>query len=172
MNRNAIAGIVTVLACIVTGAPMPAKAAPQPLSWEKIAEFYAGKPVTFDWDARREAGGATFGDGRITLAATFQERLAALADALRSGNRKRIEQQAVLGVDPLAVLLHEAIHNRDGMEAGFGRSKRDEKQAAALGAELIPDVLNRFFGIPLDSPLSRMFARNAKSRGEYEGAYR
>lgn len=175
LKRNVFACIVT-LACLVgLGGINVARASlntASPATWEAIASFYAGKPVSFDWDSKRTAGGATYGDGRISLAAPFRERLDALASALRSGKKADIQRQSVLGVDPLAVLLHEAMHNRDDLLEGFGRSKRDEKQAAALGAELVPDLLQRFFGIPINSPLSRMFEKSAKGRGEYQGAYR
>ena len=159
-----------------------AKATPPP-SWEAISQFYAGRPMTLNFDPARMSGANTAGIGSVNMPGAFKEKLAHLLKALQSGDKQRMIGASVSDIDPLAVLIHESIHNRDftqGQLGFFPADKptpsgfmlgRNEPQAQALGAELIPDLLQRFFGIKIGSPMSNRFARNAKSRSEYDAAY-
>jgi hypothetical protein len=74
------------------------------------------------------------------------------------------------GVQALATLLHESVHLRDN-EATGGRPWSDERQAGALGSELVADLLNRFFGIPINSKLSKKYMQAAKRLSSYQTSY-
>jgi hypothetical protein len=153
-------------------------------SWEQIASFYAGRPIKLSFvdDA---AYGRTGGDGNVTLNRFAEQKL---KDFLRNPRDKQTGPFNVLG---LATLIHESIHNREfakGMpgstesftpyldenevnaNTGF-RGAGNESQAMALGSELIPDLLQRFFGIKIGSPLSRKYEKSAKNLSSYVGAY-
>jgi hypothetical protein len=83
----------------------------------------------------------------------------------------------VLGMPGISTLIHEAIHNRDfaaGMpgstefftpylddedvnpNTGF-HGAGNEIQAHDLGLRLVPDMLQRFFGIPMDSKWGKKY---------------
>ena len=157
-----------------------AKKTPTP-TWEAIAGFYAGRPIAFNWQADRVAGANTTQDGRVNMPANFKDKLADLVKAMQGHDKQAKLRASVLDIDALSVLLHEAIHNRSfgGMSpmgeamtpTGF-KQAGNEPQAQALGAELVPDLLQRFFGVKIGSPMSKRFAHNAKTRGEYDAAYR
>jgi len=161
--------------------------------WTEIASFYAGRPVKIANDPRGDMG-ATTGQpesGNIFIGKGIEKGLADFMrelPAAKKGNKDAMHRAAVLGSNAIAVLIHESIHNRNfagppdgnGFTPYLDEEERgplgfygagNEVQAAALGAELIPDMLNRFFGIPLDSAFSKKLAKIAKHRGEYEGAY-
>jgi hypothetical protein len=170
-----------LIACAL-GAPV-ARGQAQP-SWEEISSFYAGRPITFNWDPARTGGGSTAQNGLVNLPASNRGELDALAAVLRNPKKGRAGQNAfheagVKGVDALAVLIHEAIHNRDFGGGPYSDNQNpsgfygagNEAQAGALGAELIPDLLKRFFGVGLDDPRSKQLAKWAKNRGEYTAAY-
>lgn len=165
-----------------------------PVDWARIASFYSGSPQKLSEDKRGPLGGTTglpmsgeirLGSGLLQGLKDFERYIG----AAKRGDKSAASRADVLGTNALSVLLHESMHNRDFSGAkemggqgwylpaesqgpmGFYGSG-NEVQAAALGAELIPDMLNRFFGIPLDSPLSKRIAKTAKHRGEYQSAYR
>lgn len=165
-----------------------------PPTWAQIASFYAGSPQTFSEDTRGPLSGTTGApvSGNVRLGKGLMQGLADFLKQLpaaRRGDKNAMQRAAILGTNPLAVLIHESIHNRNFAE-GMGDQwftpwlddkqqnpgtgfygPGNEAQAAALGAELLPDLLNRFFGIGLNSPLSKRMAKLAKQRGEYTGAY-
>ncbi len=153
---------------------------PPTLPWvQKAAAFYGGgTPVTFSVDPRGpfNATAGVAGSGQVALGQSLWESLAAFdkhVKAAKRGNKDAAQNAAVLGANGLSVLLHELVHSRpDGSNQGTGfRGWADEKQAAALGAELVPDLLQRFFGIKIGSPLSRKIAHAAKTRSEYSTVY-
>lgn len=150
-----------------------AKAAPkQQTDWNAIASFYAGRPVTVDfpetkWGADWGSGGwGGSARGNQVILGPFQKSM--LSQFLSRGPRGPAGPGSVAG---LATLIHEAIHLRDfDPRSGF-KHNSDENQAGALGSELIPDLLQRFFGIPIGSPLSRKYEAAAKRLGNYQTAY-
>lgn len=149
---------------------------PQP-TWEDIASFYAGRPIKISEDKRGpmnattglpESGNVLLGKSLLSGLADFRKQWD-LAERSRGRARQDALQRALTyGVNPLATLIHEAIHNR---HFESGPSAGAEPQAMALGAELIPDLMQRFFGVRLGSPLSRKWGKAAKGRGEYKSAY-
>lgn len=139
--------------------------AQQTPTWEEIASFYAGRPIA-PIEYRDNIGGAgrtLAGSGRIELTPAIGKQL---SDFL--ANPRKNPGFNSYG---LATLIHEALHNR-APQPGTGFSDwGDENQANALGSELIPDLLQRFFGIPINSPLSRQYLKSAKNLSNYLGAY-
>ena len=146
---------------------------PPPPNWQNIASFYAGRPVTIGVDQRGpyQAGTGAAESGNIFLGSGHQKNLQAFVQAWM---KAKTDQQrmglAAQGANILPVLLHEAMHNRNFSGTGLP-SAWNEQQAVALGSELIPDMLQRFFGVKIGSPVSDAFAKAAKARGEYQGAY-
>lgn len=131
--------------------------------WQEIAAFYAGRPIN-RLEFRDMPGLGTTGlpeSGDIFMNRQAEK---SLGDFLRYRNDRA--RGPVMGVLGLATLIHEAIHNRK-MEKVFGKPASDEIQAGALGTELIPDLLQRFFGIPIGSPLSRRYEKAAKGLSSY-----
>lgn len=140
-----------------------------------IASFYAGRPVTVAFPERKPGaqdglwgsggwGGTIIGD-QIALG-PFQRK--ALETFLASPRSKK----GVAGIAGIATLIHEAIHGRQTPIEGTGfREWGNESQANALGSELVPDMLQRFFGIKIGSPLSRQYDRAGRSLSGYQGAY-
>ncbi len=145
--------------------------------WSRIVNFYAGpqsQPIQIDWqatgigDPRTLSGRAYQDEGRIEYSPAVLEQLRAL-----DPRRPNME-----GVKALVTLIHEALHQRkspggwhvpenwpEGVpypgSDGF-RTWDDEHQAQALAANLVPDALQRFFGVRFDSPLGQRYWRMAR----------
>ena len=148
------------------------------VDWANIASFYAGRPVTVGPGDTGGAWGRTSGvqgPGEIFLSPQIQKVLQDFQgftkDPIRGPN-------SVLGP---ATLIHEAIHNRKfpgfdqwgnkvGPGSGFMPSD-NEIQANALGPELVADLLQRFFGIPMGSDLSNRYMKAARGLSQYRAAY-
>lgn len=148
---------------------------PRPVpSWQAIASFYAGRPVTIGVDDRGplQAGTGAAESGNIFLGSGIQRNL---ADFLKQWRLAKTDKQraglAALGMNGLPVLLHEAMHNHHFDTSGGMPDAWDENQARALGSELIPDLMQRFFGVPIDSPVGRAFLKAARARSEYQQVY-
>jgi hypothetical protein len=60
----------------------------------------------------------------------------------------------VLGSLGLSTLIHEALHNR---QARGDFSPTDEMMENDLGVRLVPDLLQRFFGVPIDSAWGKKY---------------
>lgn len=151
-----------------------AKRTPQ-TDWNKIASFYAGRPIQVVFDPEKYPGspwgsdgwGGTYDPGRDLLnLGPFQKKM--LQQFAANVRDPTVGPASVAG---LAVLIHEAIHGRRPQQTTGFRSWSNENQANALGSELVPDLLQRFFGIKIGSPLSRKYARAAKQLSGYIGAY-
>jgi hypothetical protein len=115
-------------------------------TWEEIAAFYSGGnqkgPIKYDWTNTMGTTGIA-GSGNIRLNPKVKESLDAF---LKHGPRS--QQGMVLGALGISTLIHEALHNRKNTPD----LRFDEEVAPTdLGWRLIPDVLQRFFGVPIDS---------------------
>lgn len=168
-------------------------------NWAQIAAFYAGRPIKLSEDTRGPLSATTgvpmsgevrLGKGLLKGLEDFFEQWNIAKHSKGQARKDALQRAIVYGVNPLSVLVHESIHNREfsapdpnnpyftpylesnqrGPLGFYGAG--NEPQAQALGAELIPDLMQRFFGVKIGSPLSKRFERAAKSRGEYQGAYR
>lgn len=141
---------------------------PQPLSntrdldslVSEIARFYATKPIGVTYDAPKGYLGQTYpGADAIKLSPEARASLEAMATD---------PQKGVLG---LGTLIHEALHTRgpDGKSTRDARtglySWDDEWQARQLSFNLVPDALQRFFGIKHNSPLGQKLYETAKANG-------
>ena len=121
---------------------------PSPLhpDWNAIAAFYAGRPISsikYDWT--NTMGTTGFPEsGYIRLNPQVQTSLEALA---KYGPRS--QRGMVAGALGLSVLIHESLHNRANSQ-GFDNS--NEIMEGDLGWRLIPDAIQRFFGVKMDSP--------------------
>lgn len=148
--------------------------APPPPNWQAIASFYAGRPVTISTDPRgpMQAGTGLPESGEIHLGSGLQRNL---TDFTRAWLAAKTDRQrmglAALAANILPTLLHEAMHNRHFDPATGLKDAGNEQQAIALGAELVPDMMQRFLGVKIGSPVSRAYERAMKNRGEYIGAY-
>ena len=129
--------------------------------WNQIASFYAGRPVTVTSPAINPItnqpwggiDGTTPRNGTIYLNPRLQQGLNELPRDLPKGMGT---------VYALANLIHEALHNRANKSDGFA-DWGDEIQAPALAAQLIPDALQRYFGIPIQSKLGQRYQQIAQS---------
>lgn len=134
-------------------AAKPPKKPPKPPSWEDIARFYSQGnmvgPITYDWS---NTNGTTIfpGSGTIRLNPKIKDSLDAF---LKYGPKS--QQGMVLGEQGLSTLIHEALHNRRVSPPGLSNS--DEIVQGDLGVRLIPDLLQRFFGIPMDSAWGKKY---------------
>ena len=129
-----------------------------------MASFYAGKPVTVAYGDRNTTGLA--GSSAITI----DKEVKASLEALLTGKSR--------DVYGLGTLIHEALHTRgpspeystpDGAgvrdpNTGF-YSWDDEWQARQLGFQLVPDALQRFAGVKMDSARGREALSAARSQG-------
>jgi hypothetical protein len=148
-------------------------------NWNAIATFYAGRPVKVNFGTPKggkdewELPGMGF-KGQ-SLGTVFQgnvwlnPKLRAQFDDWQK-NAKDPRRGPVAGAQALATLLHESVHLRDN-EATGAKPWYDEKQAGALGSELMPDLLQRFFGIKINSKLNKKYMKAAKSLASYQSSY-
>jgi hypothetical protein len=124
------------------------RAATQP-SWAEVSSFYSGGnftgPIDCTWTNSNGTTGFA-GSGHIALNPQVCKSLAALR---RYGPRS--QQGMVLGALGLSVLIHESLHNR--IQPGWDAS--DEIVIGDLGVRLMPDAVNRFWGVRPDSPWGR-----------------
>lgn len=130
---------------------MAKKRKPRPKTYtipplEQIAEFYSGGnmkgPITFDYTNSMGTTGMP-GSGQIRLNPSLKQGF----DMLRRYG-PRSQQGMVGGALALSTLIHEALHNR----ANTPDLRFDEEIAPTdLGWRLIPDAMQRFFGVPIES---------------------
>lgn len=128
--------------------------------WAKIASFYAGRPIAVDAPDRQPGGspwgsklGTTAQDGAVHLSPATLETLNSMTSLLP-------KRQASMYA--LQTLIHEALHNRQDAPSPPYKSWRDEWQAPAMAVSLIPDALQRFFGVKFGSPLSNFYYKQAQ----------
>jgi hypothetical protein len=144
-------------------------------NWNAIASFYAGRPVKVNFGTPKggkdewELPGmgfkgqslGTVWEGNVWMNPKLKAQFANWQKNARHPSRG-----PVYGAQALATLLHESVHLREN-EATGSRPWYDERQAGALGSELMPDLLNRFFGIPINSKLSKKYMQAAKRLSSY-----
>lgn len=150
--------------------------APVPIA--KIIQFYSGRndvriDPSYTANDTGAAGMSANDAGWISLAPGVYK-------ALASWNVQKPSAQAV---QALNTVIHEALHmRRDGpwhtpndwtdptryqSPTGF-RPWDDEHQAAALSGQLIPDALQRFFGVKYDSALGQQYAKLGQDAVRYQ----
>lgn len=134
-------------------------------SWEQIASFYAGRPMSLSYDLGNGLMGGTYGNGQMQLSPTIK---GFLDNFLKY--QKDADKGPVLGTLGLTTLLHEAIHNRQGMPGAGLLNATDEQQAPYFGAELLGDMLPRFFGIGRGSSLWEKYMFAARNNPYYKAA--
>lgn len=142
----------------------------------QIASFYAGRPMTVAFpDTKYGAAWGSGGWGGTTrgsevILGPFQKKMLQqmMSPPPKGQPRYSYGHGTMAG---LAVLIHEAIHAREPQPGTGFRDWSNESQANALGSELVPDALQRFFGIKIGSPLSRKLEKEAKGLSGYLGAY-
>lgn len=140
---------------------------------QRIADFYATKPISISYDAPPGYLGLTNpGSNAIQLSTGMRDQINQLIQSY--GN-----PQGTRGVQGLATLIHEALHTRPnpypGMKGADGGGVRDphtglysfddEWQAHQLSYNLISDAMQRFFGIDPNSKLGQQYMRTAQSYG-------
>ena len=129
-----------------------ASAAPAP-SWRAISEFYSGGNLSGEigcsWTNTDGTTGMP-GSGHVNLNPRVCASLAALR---RYGARS--QRGMVLGALGLSVLIHESLHNR--VQPGWDNA--DEVVIGDLGWRLIPDAMQRFWGIQPDSYWGQRYQR-------------
>lgn len=146
--------------------------------WQEVASFYSDgnmrTPITFDWTNSMGTTGSPL-SGEIRLNPSLKASRDAFLKGIRSKKYDDRRSGLVLGMPFLSTLIHEAIHNRNfakGMpgstefftpyldseetnpNTGF-RGPGNEIQAHDLGVRLVPDMLQRFFGVKMDSRLGK-----------------
>jgi len=157
-----VARLVFTLAIILAAAYTATNASAQPASvppWAyKVAAFYSGgnqrTAITCDWtntDGTTGVGGS--GDMHLN------PRICA---ALWTLDKEGARSQAglVIGGFGLSVLIHESLHNR--VQAGWDNG--DEIIIGDLGVRLVPDAVQRFWGVKLNSPWGRKYVAAALGR--------
>jgi hypothetical protein len=140
--------------------------------WQRIVDFYAGQPTQLDFDAEKQPGnpwpengwGGTWDGSRINIG-PFQKRM--LDQLLASKKGPQFGHGTMAG---LTTLIHEAVHARKPQPGTGFREWNNENQANALGSELIPDLLQRFFGIKIGSALSNKLTKESKGLSSYLGS--
>lgn len=153
-------------------APAPApsfKPAPADIA-QKIADFYAGHPVTISYDnaqAGQGYNGSTVpGSNVLKFSPEVQQSL----DFLE--RNYGTDQGAYKGVPGLGTLIHEALHARGGIgtpntldpATGF-YNWDDEWQARQLSYGLVADAMQRFFGVKNQTPLGQKYYQAAAGYG-------
>ncbi len=156
--------------------PLPAGVAPdfKPMPFEavqRIANYYAGKPVhlSYDLDSAGYGGMVPPGGDNIQLTPDVQKALQFLVQNYGT------DEGAYKGVPGLATLIHEALHTR-GPETEDPVTHRtpydpntgfygwdDEWQAHQLSYGLIADAMQRFFGVDYNTPLGQRYYDTSRS---------
>lgn len=137
---------------------------PPPVDWNSIAAFYAQKPTTVAFPDVKPGAGA-WGPG---MSGNVHQGVANLSPEVKAALGRWYKQRnskagAVLGTYALGTLLHEVLHTRDDQPGtGFNDWQEDEDQARALGFELVPDLMQRFFGVKIGSKVGREYEAVAR----------
>lgn len=127
--------------------------------WSKIASFYAGRPVKVLFPGANAMHGY---EGAYDPNAPDHVSLSPAM--LRSLQTMNDPANSVMG---LTTLLHEALRARgalgaDGSVFQDKLRKQDYRTVTGGSVMLLPDMLQRFFGIKFDSPRGQLFYRAAK----------
>lgn len=170
-----LALIALVLTLGVDMAKAGARQAASPPDWNAIAAFYAGHPVNVNFPALKPGtdsgiwgtgqGGNVF-NGEINLSPDVKSAL----DQWFA--RRNSRDGAVLGTLALSNLIHEALHTRAAQPGTGFTDWSNEQQAGALGLELVPDLMQRFFGVKIGSPVGKHYQEVSRALVNGRGIYR
>jgi hypothetical protein len=109
-------------------------------------------PITYDWTNTNGTTGVP-GSGSIRLNPDLQKSRDAFLKGIAAKDFGQRRGAVILGLPFLNTLIHEALHNRQNPAPGLSNS--DEIVQGDLGVRLVPDLLQRFFGVKLDSQLGK-----------------
>lgn len=128
---------------------------PQPPTWEDVAAFYSGGnqrgPITYDYTNTLGTTGFP-GSGSIRLNPSLEASRDAFLRGIGAKKYGDRRGAVILGMPFLSTLIHEALHNRANTpDLDFGA----EAAPTDLGTRLVPDLLQRFFGVRMDSRLGK-----------------
>lgn len=141
-----------------TGAELARAATPsKQVKWEDIASFYSGgnmkTPIEYTWTNSNGTTGL-HESGNINLNPALQKHRDMFLDQW-FGKKKDFATRrgaVINGMPFLTTLIHEALHNRaNSKDLDFGA----EVAPTDLGVRLIPDLMQRFFGVKMDSKLGK-----------------
>lgn len=122
---------------------------------EDIASFYSGGNmvgrIAYDWTNSNGTTGAG-ATGTIRLNPSLLASRDAFLKGIRSKKYDQRRSAVILGMPWLSTLLHESLHNRAN-QGDFDNS--NEIMEGDLGVRLVPDALQRFFGVKMDSKLGQ-----------------
>lgn len=126
-----------------------------PPTWEQIAGFYSGGnmhgPITYDWTNSNGTTGFP-GSGQIRLNPALQDSRDKFLKGIYAAKYGDRRGAIVYGMPFLSTLIHEALHNR---AASDGFDPAGEEGPTDLGVRMVPDLLQRFFGVKLNSRLGK-----------------
>ena len=140
---------------------------PTPPDWNAIASYFAGRPVSVNFPGEKpgtmggpweDFGGNVHG-GSVNLSPLAKKRLDEWFPTAKS------QRGSVLGAQPLALLIHEALHLRNP-SSNF-KPWDDEPQAHVLASMLVPHLMQKFFGVKQGTPLNRHYVKGARSLSNY-----
>ncbi len=127
--------------------------------WNAIVSHYAGRPMTVVFPKQKQNAPGSFVPWGDSLGSVINDQIQMNPRFLENlGNVK----SPGLAWQGLSTLLHEAVHTRRPQPGTGFAPWSDERQATALGQQLIPDMLKRFFNIDINSPLSREYQAMTK----------
>ena len=140
---------------------------PAPPDWNAIASYFAGRPVNVSFPGEKPGtqGGPWTGIGGtargqdVFLSPEARQRLDEWLPSAKS------QRGSVLGAQPLALLIHEALHLRNP-SSNF-KPWDDEPQAHVIASMLVPHLMQKFFGVKQGSPLNRHYVKGARSLSNY-----
>jgi hypothetical protein len=136
---------------------------------QQVIDYYGdagktgAKSVTFQDDGSGGVLGTARGN-QVNLNPALLEKLKALYAAPRNKDAAR------QGIEALGTLIHESLHTRGPYGDGTRQSDGffpwdDEWQAHQLSYNLVPDAMQRFFGVDPNSKLGAFYYALAKGRG-------
>ena len=136
-------------------APMARAQKPPAPRWEDVAAYYSGGnmkgDILYDWLNTNGTTGMP-GSGNIRLNPKLKESRDAFLKGIGAKDYAHRRASVVLGLPFLSTLIHESLHNRTnsaGLDFGAEAAPTD------LGTRLVPDLLQRFFGVKMDSRLGK-----------------
>lgn len=124
------------------------------VNYSQVASFYAGRPVNVKFASYPEMHGY---EGEFDPNNPNMVKLS--PDIRRSLESMSLPQNAVMG---LTTLLHEAARARGiTTRSAPGMNAQDYGTVQALSIALLPDLLQRFYGMKIGSPQSNAYVRQA-----------
>jgi hypothetical protein len=157
-------------------------------TWQDIYKNYTGRNDVPDFMVNQDPahpdpnseGGLSSNDGN------WASITPATMSRLESWKASRLSNPTLRDVEALTILIHEATHMRRSLPGwnhpdwskwpkgqeplgpGF-KTWDDEHQAQALAANLVPDAMQRFFGVQFGSKLGQLYWSLAKKAASVWG---